>query len=74
MTHHAFRYTAPQGEFELAIARSDVEMIDTDTTVELLAQYIAEEVSQSVEPEATLDVIAYEGVGKGAMASVKGQA
>ncbi|GAM68551.1 NADPH dependent preQ0 reductase [Vibrio sp. JCM 19236] len=74
MTHHAFRYTAPQGEFELAIARSDVEMIDTDTTVELLAQYIAEEVSFSIEPDSTLEVVAYEGVGKGAMASSKGQA
>lgn len=73
MTHHAFRYTAPQGEFELAIARSDVEMLDTDTTVELLAQYIAEEVSFAVEPSATLDVVAYEGVGKGAMASAQGK-
>ncbi|MBC7000989.1 6-carboxytetrahydropterin synthase [Photobacterium sp. BZF1] len=72
-THHAFRYTAPQGEFELAIARSDVEMIDTDTTVELLAQYIAEQVSTSVASGSTIEVIAYEGVGKGAMASAHGQ-
>ncbi|MDV5167813.1 6-pyruvoyl trahydropterin synthase family protein [Photobacterium rosenbergii] len=72
-THHAFRYTAPQGEFELAIARSDVEMIETDTTVELLAQYIAEQVSVSVTSGSSVDVIAYEGVGKGAMASTVGQ-
>ena len=68
-----FRYTAPQGEFELAIARSDVEMISTDTTVELLAQYIAEQVSTSVASGSTIEVIAYEGVGKGAMASAHGQ-
>ncbi|PSU35867.1 6-pyruvoyl trahydropterin synthase family protein [Photobacterium lutimaris] len=72
-SHYAFRYTAPQGEFELAIARSDVEMLDTDTTVELLAQYIAAQVSESVEVGSTVDVIAYEGVGKGAIASAKGR-
>ncbi|MGF1734750.1 6-pyruvoyl trahydropterin synthase family protein [Photobacterium satsumensis] len=72
-SHHAFRYTAPQGEFELAIARNDVEMIETDTTVELLAQYIAEQVSESVEVGSNVDVIAYEGVGKGAIASATGR-
>ncbi|MCQ1060561.1 6-pyruvoyl trahydropterin synthase family protein [Photobacterium sp. DNB23_23_1] len=72
-SHHAFRYTAPQGEFELAIAKSDVEMIETDTTVELLALYIAEQVSESVEIGSTVDVIAYEGVGKGAIASAAGR-
>ncbi|AJR06127.1 hypothetical protein C9J03_26085 [Photobacterium gaetbulicola] len=72
-SHHAFRYTAPQGEFELAIAKNDVEMIGTDTTVELLAQYIAEQVSLSVEAGSAIDVIAYEGVGKGAMATAIGK-
>ncbi|PSW19883.1 hypothetical protein C9I98_10495 [Photobacterium sanctipauli] len=70
--HYGFKYTAPQGEFELAIARSDVEMLNTDTTVELLAHYIAEQVSPLVDAGKTLDVLAYEGVGKGAMATVAG--
>ncbi|ELR66677.1 NADPH dependent preQ0 reductase [Photobacterium marinum] len=67
-SHYGFRYTAPQGEFELAIARFESEVLDTDTTVELLADYIAEQVSEMV-PGKALDVVAYEGVGKGAMAS-----
>lgn len=67
-THYGFRYTAPQGEFELAIARAETEILDTDTTVELLAHYIAEQVSPQVAGK-SLEVVAYEGVGKGAMAS-----
>ncbi len=69
-THYGFRYTAPQGEFELAIARSETEMLDTDTTVELLAGYIAEKVKPSLSDSDVLEVVAYEGVGKGAMATL----
>ncbi|WP_318417867.1 6-pyruvoyl trahydropterin synthase family protein [Photobacterium leiognathi] len=69
-THYGFRYTAPQGEFELAIARSETEMLSTDTTVELLAGYIAEKVKPSLSDSDMLEVVAYEGVGKGAMATL----
>ncbi|MDO6582636.1 6-carboxytetrahydropterin synthase [Photobacterium sp. 2_MG-2023] len=69
-THYAFRYTAPQGLFELAIAKSETEMIGTDTTIELLAHYIAAAVKPAIGAHQTLDVVAYEGVGKGAMASL----
>ncbi|MCW8328417.1 6-carboxytetrahydropterin synthase [Photobacterium sp. SDRW27] len=68
LSHYGFRYTAPQGEFELAIARSETEVLNTDTTVELLAHYIADQVSPQVTGK-SLEVVAYEGVGKGAMAS-----
>ncbi|WP_112480841.1 6-pyruvoyl trahydropterin synthase family protein [Vibrio variabilis] len=67
-THYGFRYLAPQGEFELAISKLETEILDTDTTVELLANYIADEVSKTLAEDQTLQVIAYEGVGKGAMA------
>lgn len=67
-THFGFRYTAPQGEFELAIAKSETEILSTDTTVELLACYIADEVKPSLKDGQSLQIIAYEGVGKGAMA------
>jgi len=67
-SHYGFRYTAPQGEFELAIAKSETEILPTDTTVELLAGYIAGEVKPTVAEGQSLQVIAYEGVGKGAMA------
>ncbi|OAJ91971.1 6-pyruvoyl trahydropterin synthase family protein [Vibrio bivalvicida] len=67
-THFGFRYTAPQGEFELAIGKSETEILPTDTTVELLACYIADEVKPSLKDGQSLQIIAYEGVGKGAMA------
>lgn len=65
--HYGFSYTAMQGKFELAIAKEQCEIIDTDTTVELLADYIG----RQLQPELTgqsLKVVAYEGVGKGAIA------
>jgi len=37
---------APQGLFQLAMPAAEVEMIDTDTTIELLAHYIAREVKK----------------------------
>ncbi|GAL32212.1 NADPH dependent preQ0 reductase [Vibrio maritimus] len=67
-THYGFRYSAPQGEFELAISKLETEILDTDTTVELLANYVADEVNKTLAENQTLQVIAYEGVGKGAMA------
>ncbi|NVN79975.1 MULTISPECIES: 6-carboxytetrahydropterin synthase [unclassified Vibrio] len=67
-SHYGFRYTAPQGEFELAIAKSETEILPTDTTVELLAGYIADQVAPSLAENQSLQIVAYEGVGKGAMA------
>lgn len=66
-SHIGFAYAAPQGRFELAMPRAEVEMIDTDTTVELLAHFIAREVKKLVGDK-FLKVVAYEGVGKGAIA------
>ncbi|MGY3945741.1 hypothetical protein BJP24_01125 [Aeromonas allosaccharophila] len=65
--HCGFKYVAPQGLFQLAIPRAEVEMIDTDTTVELLACYIAREVKKMVGDK-FVKIVAYEGVGKGAIA------
>lgn len=65
--HCGFKYVAPQGLFQLAIPSTEVEMIDTDTTVELLACYIAREVKKMVGDK-FVKIVAYEGVGKGAIA------
>ncbi|MFQ2822232.1 6-pyruvoyl trahydropterin synthase family protein [Aeromonas allosaccharophila] len=65
--HCGFKYVAPQGLFQLAIPSAEVEMIDTDTTVELLACYIAREVKRMVGDK-FVKIVAYEGVGKGAIA------
>ena len=62
-----FHYQAPQGVFELVLSRAAVELVDSDTTVELLAQYIARQLKPQLAGRA-LQVVAYEGVGKGAIA------
>lgn len=66
--HCLFRYESSQGQFELAIAESECDLIDTDSTVECLAQFMADEL-KSVQPEKSFTVQAFEGVGKGAIAS-----
>jgi 6-pyruvoyl-tetrahydropterin synthase len=65
--HFVFAYDSSQGRFELAIPKSECEIIATDSTVECLAQFIANEMHQQ-EDAMSCQVIAYEGVGKGAMA------
>lgn len=65
---HCFSYEASQGHFELVIPKAESEIIDTDSTVECLAQYIYDQ-HQQMHPNQTLQVIAFEGVGKGAIAS-----
>lgn len=69
-SHWGFDYVAPQGRFQLAIPKSVTEMIPHDTTVELLAEFIANQLAGQ-EPGKEFKVIAYEGVGKGAIASAK---
>ncbi|QUM79985.1 6-carboxytetrahydropterin synthase [Moritella sp. 5] len=65
--HYCFKYQAPQGEFQLAISKSIVEIMPTETTVENIAQYIADTLAKDCSD--SLTVFAYEGVGKGAIAS-----
>ncbi|MET1219393.1 MAG: 6-carboxytetrahydropterin synthase [Glaciecola sp.] len=64
-SHYAFAYESSQGYFELVIPVSSTEIIDTDTTVECLAQYLLQEETKRL-PATSLQVHAYEGVGKGA--------
>ncbi len=66
-THYGFKYIAPQGEFQLAIPKSVTDMIPHDTTVELLADFMAGTLSD-MYPENDYKVVAFEGVGKGAIA------
>lgn len=64
---YSFRYQSGQGNFELVIPQSHCELVDCDTTVECLAEYIATQL-KSLEPAKNYKVVAYEGVGKGAIA------
>lgn len=65
--HYCFSYESSQGEFELVIPKKETEMITTDSTVECLAQYLANEQAK-LTPNTHIEVIAFEGVGKGAIA------
>ncbi|OUS29950.1 6-pyruvoyl tetrahydropterin reductase [Gammaproteobacteria bacterium 45_16_T64] len=62
-----FAYQAPQGYFELTLPRDRCYLISTDSTVEYLADHIAKE-TQKRHPGHQINVCAYEGVLKGAMA------
>lgn len=65
--HHRFRYEAKQGLFELLIPEDLCYLINEDSTVENLAEHIAEELA-SEAPGKHFKVRAFEGVEKGALA------
>lgn len=65
--HRRFGYDAPQGRFEIELPAERVDVLPTDTTVECLATFIARTLAD--ETGRRVDVRAYEGVRKGAMAS-----
>ncbi|MCF6433994.1 6-carboxytetrahydropterin synthase [Pseudoalteromonas sp. MMG022] len=62
-----FAYDATQGYFELAISAKRCDILPCDTTVECIAEYLAQQIKlESANRE--IMVKAYEGVGKGAIA------
>ncbi|WP_333607019.1 6-carboxytetrahydropterin synthase [Arsukibacterium sp.] len=63
----SFCYQAAQGWFELTLPASHCELVPCDTTVECLADYIAGELKK-LDDTKDYKVVAYEGVGKGAIA------
>ncbi|MCL6272134.1 6-carboxytetrahydropterin synthase [Sansalvadorimonas sp. 2012CJ34-2] len=65
--HNVFSYQAIQGYFELTIPASHCYVMDTDTTVELLATHLAQKLGQQF-PCSNIKVIANEGFRKGAIA------
>ncbi|WP_448565229.1 6-pyruvoyl trahydropterin synthase family protein [Thalassotalea ganghwensis] len=65
--HELFAYQAPQGRFDIAVPKNKLEIVDCDSTVELLADFIARQLKKA-RPRNDYQVIAYEGVAKGAIA------
>ncbi|MDA3920236.1 MAG: 6-carboxytetrahydropterin synthase [Salinisphaera sp.] len=63
----AFAYSAPQGHFALDIAAEHCVLIDGPATVENIADHIAAQIASRHRGE-LVEVRAYEGVGKGAIA------
>ena len=67
--YYHFAYSANQGEFELTLPQRCCYLIDTDSTVELLAQHIAMQTHQQY-PGQRIRVKAYEGINKGAIVEI----
>jgi 6-pyruvoyl-tetrahydropterin synthase len=67
--HQYFAYRAPQGKFDIAVSSKVLDVVDCDSTVELLADFIARQLTDKTANQA-IKVIAYEGVAKGAIADV----
>ncbi|MCP3868475.1 MAG: hypothetical protein GY703_10335 [Gammaproteobacteria bacterium] len=65
MDYYRFGYTAGQGRFELTLPADSCYLVDCDSTVENLAQHIAETLNRE-NPHSRFRVMAFEGVDKGA--------
>ncbi len=65
--YYQFIYSAQQGEFTLTLPAEHCYMIETDSTVEFIAQHIAQTL-KTQKPQHTYTVRAFEGIGKGAIA------
>ena len=61
-----FAYDARQGHFRLSMPSSRCYMMDTDTTVELIAEHLAAKI-KAQHPHAKVKVKAFEGVNKGSI-------
>jgi 6-pyruvoyl-tetrahydropterin synthase len=60
-----FAYEAPEGHFELALPQARVRLLDSDTTVECIADALASRIAST--ERRSVRVRAYEGVNKGAI-------
>jgi len=63
-----FKYEAQQGLFSLSIPKANCYLVDTESTVELIASHLAQRFSQN--ELGTVTVKAYEGQNKGAIVTV----
>lgn len=64
--YEAFQYTSEQGEFFLELPKESCYLIESDSTVECIAQHIADKLKQK-HPEHSFLVKAFEGIEKGAI-------
>jgi 6-pyruvoyl-tetrahydropterin synthase len=73
--HQFFSYLAPQGRFDIAVESKVLDVVDCDSTVELLADFILRQLTAPNSPwkavltNKKVTVVAYEGVAKGAIVS-----
>lgn len=65
--NYLFQYNAMQGEFALSLPKTCCYLLDTESTVELIAEHLSSKLKRSL-PSSSLKVQAYEGLAKGAIA------
>ena len=65
--HITFAYAASQGDFMLKLPKEHCYLLDSDSTVELIAEHIANTL-KAQNPDKVYRVKAFEGCGKGAIA------
>lgn len=65
-----FAYTAREGHYQLAMPETHVDLLDDDSTVECIAGHLARGLAPQ-HPGREIQVRAYEGVMKGAVATAK---
>lgn len=65
-----FAYTAPEGHYQLVMPETHVDLLDDDTTVECIAGHLARGIAP-LRPGSAVQVRAYEGVMKGAIAHAR---
>ncbi len=68
-SYYQFGYTTSQGTFRLKLPKNKCYLIENETTVENIAQHLAEQIAEK-ETGKTVKVKAYEGIGKGAIAKI----
>lgn len=66
--YYRFAYTSEQGYFSLELPKTRCHIMKSDSTVELIASHIAKQL-KLIEPHSTIQVKAFEGVNKGAIAN-----
>lgn len=65
-SHNHFAYQTSQGSFALTLPHAACYLIDSDSTVELIARHIADTIAAR-HPQHRVRVKAFEGLGKGAI-------
>ncbi len=70
--YYEFGYRSTQGRFGLTLPISACYLIDTDSTIENIAQHIAQSL-HAVYPSDHFRILAYEGVDKGAIGRAAGE-
>ncbi len=66
--HYYFSYSAQEGDFSLTLPQSCCYLLDSESTIEHIAQHLLEKV-QLDGPDHQWDINVFEGIGKGAIAS-----